>query len=189
MEPGFLNPDDEQELLRLARESLSRLFKGEDLRSLQSPNPHLQISGGAFVTLHNHGRLRGCIGHLVSHRPLFETVKEMAMAAATQDPRFTPVNPEELDDLDIEISVLSPFSPLKEVSEIVVGRHGLVVSRGGHRGLLLPQVAEEYGWDAVTFLGHTCEKAGLPPDAWRDPATHIEIFSAQVFGEKSFAAL
>ena len=184
MEPGFLNREDEKELLTIARSTLERHLKGQEIHSIRSENSRLQISGGAFVTLHRHGDLRGCIGHLVSNHPIFETVREMAVAAATQDPRFPPVALDELPDLDIEISVLSPFSPLKDTGEIQVGRHGLVVSRGGHRGLLLPQVAEEYGWDAETFLAHTCYKAGLPFDAWRDPATKIEIFSAQVFGEK-----
>ena len=139
---------------------------------------------GAFVTLKLGGRLRGCIGMVEPRKPLQDTVAEMARAAAMSDPRFMPVAAEEVASLDIEISVLTPLRRIHSHDEIVVGTHGLVVERGPHRGLLLPQVATEAGWDMETFLGCTCEKAGLPRNAWRDPDTKIFVFSAQVFGEK-----
>jgi AmmeMemoRadiSam system protein A len=117
-------------------------------------------------------------------KPLKDTVAEMARAAAVGDPRFVPVGEDEIDSLDIEISVLTLLRRIRSRDEIVVGTHGLVVERGPHRGLLLPQVATEAEWDAETFLGYTCEKAGLPRNAWRDPETRIFVFSAQVFREK-----
>src|SRR5262249_53932652 len=139
---------------------------------------------GAFVSLHKQGELRGCIGHLISDLPLFETVKRMAIAAATQDYRFSPLRADEITLIDIEISVLSPFREMRNLQEIHVGRHGLMITQGQRRGLLLPQVATEYGWTREEFLSHTCLKAGLPPDAWMNESSKIEIFSAQVFGEK-----
>lgn len=144
----------------------------------------LAVKAGAFVTVHKHGRLRGCIGHIVGDAPLLETIQEMAIAASTGDPRFPPVNNSELGDIDIEVSVLSPIERIKDVSVIEVGTHGIIISNGWNRGLLLPQVATEYGWDRETFLAETCHKAGLSEAAWKDPSTTIEIFSAQVFGEK-----
>jgi AmmeMemoRadiSam system protein A len=136
---------------------------------------------GAFVTLKTHGQLRGCIGHIQAIKPLSQTVIDMAQAAAFQDPRFPPLSRQELKDLSIEISALTPFRPIKSIQEIQVGKHGLYIERGYHSGLLLPQVAEEYGWDTQTFLEHTCQKAGLPKDAWKDSNTKIQIFSAEIF--------
>jgi AmmeMemoRadiSam system protein A len=185
MEPGFLNQEDQWELLRIARRTLEVHLNGAIPREIRSELPNLQIPTGAFVTLHKQGQLRGCIGHLHADHPLYATVVEMAIAAATQDPRFPPVQAEELKEIDIEISVLSPFREIQGLEEIEVGRHGLIASRGAHRGLLLPQVAAEYGWDSPTFLSYTCLKAGLPADAWKDGSVKVEVFSAQVFGEKS----
>jgi AmmeMemoRadiSam system protein A len=133
------------------------------------------------VTLHKDGKLRGCIGHIRAKKPLVETIVEMAEAAAFQDPRFPPVSSQELDQLDYEISVLTPLRRIKDVEEIQVGIHGIYLKRGGSSGLLLPQVATEWGWDRTTFLEHTCTKAGLPEDAWKDTKTEIYIFSADVF--------
>jgi AmmeMemoRadiSam system protein A len=141
----------------------------------------LREKRGAFVTLKKHGELRGCIGHIIGDRPLAETVATMAVAAAFEDPRFPPVKEEELKDLDIEISVLTPLRRINNVEEIQVGLHGIILQQGGHSGLLLPQVATEYGWDRNTFLEYTCRKAGLPPDAWKDERTTIHVFSADVF--------
>jgi len=135
---------------------------------------------GAFVTLKRHGRLRGCIGHIVGDKPLRETVAEMAQAAAFNDPRFPPLTPDEFAELDVEISILSPLSRCQAM-DVKLGRHGLLVRRGEHSGLLLPQVAREYGWDRETFLTQTCLKAGLPPAAWQDQATEIFCFEAEVF--------
>jgi AmmeMemoRadiSam system protein A len=142
---------------------------------------------GAFVTLHKKGHRRGCIGNMVGRGPLIETIQEMAISSSTQDPRFHRVTIEEMEEIDIEISVLSPMRRIKDVDEIEVGKHGIIMRRGMYQGVLLPQVATEYGWNRETFLENTCYKAGLPGDAWKDPATVIEIFSAEVFGEKSLA--
>ncbi|MFH1069293.1 MAG: AmmeMemoRadiSam system protein A, partial [Candidatus Glassbacteria bacterium] len=146
--------------------------------------PVLAEKRGAFVTIKERGQLRGCIGMIVGMRPLVETVSEMAVAAAARDPRFNPVTVDELALLEVEISALSPITPVGDVSRIQVGRDGLIVRRGQFQGLLLPQVATEYGWDRDTFLAQTCRKAGLPPDAWKLKDTEISSFSAEVFGEK-----
>jgi AmmeMemoRadiSam system protein A len=140
---------------------------------------------GAFVTLRSGGELRGCIGHIAADRPLGDVVARMAVAAATEDPRFPAVVLAELAELHIEISVLTAPQPLRDrdVTQIVPGRDGLVVQRGGRQGLLLPQVATEYGWDAEELLAATCHKAGFAQDAWRDPKTEILVFRAEVFGE------
>lgn len=138
---------------------------------------------GAFVTLKRHGRLRGCIGTLECHRPMAEEVARVAVSAAREDPRFEPLLPEELDGLDVEVSVLGPLEEIQpaDAAAIEIGRHGLVVEQGQRRGLLLPQVALEWGWDREEFLSQTCVKAGLPRDAWRRGA-RIYRFDADVFG-------
>jgi uncharacterized protein len=136
----------------------------------------------AFVTLHSGGALRGCIGHLQTDLPLPAVVAKCAVAAANDDPRFPPVTLAEVADLEIEISVLGPLEPVKTLEDIRIGQHGLVVERGWHRGLLLPQVATEWNWDARTFVAHTCEKAGLPPTAWPDGGATLLRFEAEVFG-------
>jgi len=138
---------------------------------------------GAFVTLYRGGELRGCIGRFEPNGTLARTVADMAVAAASEDPRFPPVRPEEADDLSLRISALGPRERLADPSALRVGEHGLLVRRGFHRGTLLPVVALERGWDAPTFLKHTCLKAGLPPDAWRDPDTVVEVFGAEEFGD------
>jgi AmmeMemoRadiSam system protein A len=153
------------------------------------PRPPLPETGGlgeqrgAFVTLHRGGELRGCIGRFEPEGSLARTVADMAEAAAFDDPRFPPLGADEADDLDIHVSALGPRVPLPDPELLRVGRHGLVVTQGWHRGVLLPVVAVERGWDAATFLKHTCLKAGLPADAWRDPATTLETFEAEEFGD------
>jgi AmmeMemoRadiSam system protein A len=146
--------------------------------------PALETECGAFVTLKKRGALRGCIGHVVGVKPLVRTVMEMAVQAAFHDPRFPPVTAGEVDDLTLEISVMSPLTEVGDVSEIEVGAHGLVIRAGGRSGLLLPQVATDYGWDRETFLEHTCAKAGLPSDAWKTEGVTILKFTAEVFGEE-----
>lgn len=136
------------------------------------------------MTLHKDGQLRGCIGYIEAVKPLLDTIEEMARAAAFSDWRFNPVTAPELPRLEIEISVLSPITAVADPASIVVGVHGLIVSRGSKRGLLLPQVAVEWGWDRETFLAQTCVKAGLPESAWKEKGTKIECFSAEVFSEK-----
>ena len=138
---------------------------------------------GAFVTLHKNGNLRGCIGYIEGIKPLKETIEDMAVSAAFSDPRFDPVSENEYDDIDVEISILTPITDVKNVDEIEVGKDGLIISHGFNRGLLLPQVATEQNWDRDTFLRHTCLKAGLPPDSWKNENVKIEKFSAFVFGE------
>jgi AmmeMemoRadiSam system protein A len=138
---------------------------------------------GCFVTLHTRsGALRGCIGTFVADEPLWRAVREMAVAAATRDPRFRALSGDELDDCVLEISALTPTEPAQP-EDVEVGRHGVCVERGYNRGVLLPQVATEHGWDRETFISQTCVKAGLPPDAWRDGSVTLEVFSAEVFGE------
>jgi len=174
---------DQEVLFRVARESLEAHLKGEKAALPQATSQTLSQPSGVFVTLHRGGRLRGCIGYLEAMKPLLAAVQEMAVAAAFQDPRFPPLRQDELADLDVEISVLSPMCQIKHIEEIQVGRDGIYLERDPCRGLLLPQVATEYGWDRTTFLKQTCVKSGLPPDAWEDPATRIFIFSAKILHE------
>jgi len=179
-----LTDNERKTLLKLARDTIAQYLKDGSRVPLPDAAGVLGEECGAFVTLHKRGQLRGCIGNMIGRGPLIETIREMAIAAATQDPRFRRVTGEELKEIDIEISVLSPMKRIKDVNEIEVGTHGILMRQGMYQGVLLPQVATEYGWDRETFLTHTCLKAGLPTEAWRDPATSIEIFSAEVFGEK-----
>ncbi|MBE9537029.1 MAG: AmmeMemoRadiSam system protein A [Proteobacteria bacterium] len=183
MEEIKLTETEKIELLRIARQIVAGQFQGGS-RAISTDMDGLQREGGAFVTLHKKGELRGCIGNFFSDKPLYKTVAEMALSAAFKDPRFSPLRENELDELDFEISVLSPLRQIEDAGEIEVGRHGIFITKGAKRGVLLPQVAREYGWDRETFLEHTCMKAGLPSDEWRHGAK-IEVFSAQVFGEKA----
>ena len=182
MEAELLSDEARQELLNIARSSVISLLEGKKA-NVSTPYVALERERGAFVTLHRRGELRGCIGIFESNKPLFETVSEMAGSAAFNDPRFSPVEADEMDEIDFEISVLSPLREIKDVSEIEVGTHGIHITKGANRGVLLPQVATEQGWDLETFLAQTCLKAGLPADEWRR-GVKIEIFSAEVFGEK-----
>lgn len=170
-------------LLKLARATLKAYFAGETAPGCQNPLPALIEKKGAFVSLHRGKDLRGCIGQLFPDRELYRIVQHCALSAALEDNRFISVTEEELKDLIIEISVLSPFRRIRDVEEIVIGKHGLYMVRGGCRGLLLPQVAAEYNWDRVTFLEHTCMKSGLPKSAWQDPQTIIYTFEADVFSD------
>ncbi len=184
MEPTDKLTDEERaQLLRTARRTLEEHLASGQRLAVDASSPALQQERGAFVTLHKHGRLRGCIGTFEAQGPLQETVQRMVIAAATTDPRFPTVTADELPQLDMEISVLSPLQAVS-AEEIEVGTHGIFITRGGRRGVLLPQVATDHGWDRETFLSHTCIKAGLPTSAWREPDTVIEAFSAEVFGEE-----
>ncbi len=183
MERRLTDPE-RRALLELARSTLEARLEGRALPSPGHASGTLTEKAGVFVTLTEPGHvLRGCIGSLVGVEALWRSVRSNAVAAALHDSRFEPVSRAELDRLTIEISVLSPFSTVSSPDEVVVGRHGVLVERNGRRGLLLPQVPVELGWDRETFLEHTCRKAGLPADDWRDPRTRIEIFSAEVFSE------
>jgi AmmeMemoRadiSam system protein A len=180
----MLSTEEKHWLLALARDAIAeKLGKGAGIGRLPSSDA-LRRPCGAFVTLHKGGALRGCIGLVEALRPLHESVREMAVAAAFEDPRFPSLGSEEFDQIDIEISVMSPLKRIDDVNVIVVGRHGIIMKRGLHQGLLLPQVATEQGWDRETFLEHTCYKAGMTGDCWKQSDTEIYIFSAEVFGEK-----
>ena len=176
-----LTSEEKAQLLEIAREVVESQCRGEKTPEFVVNSPTLKEPRGAFVTLHKEGKLRGCIGHIRAKEPLVKTIVEMAEAAAFHDPRFPPVSSKELGLLEYEISVLTPLQRIAEVDEIEVGKHGIYMKRGSCRGLLLPQVATEWGWDRTTFLEHTCTKAGLPEDAWKDKKTEIHIFSAEVF--------
>ena len=180
---SFSLTDQEKDYLRdLARISiLMRLHPERDQALPQPPTDKMRETCGAFVTLKKRGRLRGCIGNVVGDRPLWETISRMAQAAAFGDPRFPPVTADEYDDLDLEISILSPIQECPDPNLIRIGRHGLVGRSGLRSGLLLPQVPVEWNWDRETFLAHTCLKAGLPETAWKDPDATLLWFEAVVF--------
>ncbi len=178
-----LSASDQAILFRVARDSIKAHLKGETAALPMDASPALSQPSGVFVTLHLNGRLRGCIGYLDATKPLLAAVQDMAIAAAFNDPRFPPLRQEELARLDLEISVLSPMCQIKNIEAIEVGRDGIYLEQGPYRGLLLPQVATEYGWDRLTFLKQTSVKAGLPPDAWENPSTRIFIFSAKILHE------
>ncbi|MBP8645455.1 MAG: AmmeMemoRadiSam system protein B [Syntrophobacteraceae bacterium] len=178
--PG-LTLEDKAQLRKIAREMIEAHCRGKKAPEIRSASPRLEEPCGAFVTLKKHGELRGCIGRIISDRPLAETVAEMAVAAAARDPRFPPLTADELKDIEIEVSVLTPLRKITDPQEIQVGTHGIYIQRNGSAGLLLPQVAVEHGWDRQVFLEQTCNKAGLPRDAWKDPKTEIYVFAAEVF--------
>lgn len=177
----MLTPEERQDFLRLARAAIAAAVKVEDAAG--PPKPTDARLAGAFVTIKVHGQLRGCIGYPEADLPLVEVVERCAVSAARSDPRFPAVRPDECDTLEIEISVLGPIEAVAELSEIEIGRHGLIAQLGQRRGLLLPQVAVEWGWNLEEFVCHTCLKAGLARDAWRQGARLFK-FEAEVFGEK-----
>jgi AmmeMemoRadiSam system protein A len=179
----MLTGEQRQRLLQVARGSLRHAVGNGPRPDLSTDDEDLKRPSGAFVTLHLHGELRGCIGHIEPVLPLIQTVREMARAAALDDPRFHPVTAAEEPLVALEISVMSPITPVPDLEAIEVGRHGLVVEQGRNRGLLLPQVAPEWGWTREEFLQHTCVKAGLPRDAYRRGA-QVYWFEAEVFGEE-----
>lgn len=181
----FINPDQGQKLLRLARRSLVAYYRLEEGRVEDPPVEPAGPIGGLFASLHRGSELRGCIGFLSPEVDLMTLVERAVIAAAVEDPRFPRVLESDLETLRITISVLSPPVLLEAASELRVGRDGLIVEREGARGLLLPQVARERGWDPERFLAETCRKAGLPPDAFRDPRTRILRFESLEFSESS----
>lgn len=176
-----LTAEDKALLHQIARTAIVSHFDGRPVPKPEAASPALDEPRGAFVTLNIHGRLRGCIGHIIGSLPLAETVSRMAVAAAFEDPRFPPLTREELDRIEIEISVLSPLKKIEDMNDIEVGKHGIYLKNGWRSGLLLPQVAGEYGWDRKTFLEQTCRKAGLPTNAWKNKDIEVYIFSAEVF--------
>ena len=174
------SPEERQELLECAREAIVSKLENRVPLAVNA-TPHLSEPRGAFTTLYIHGKLRGCVGYPAAVLPLYRTIFETARAAAFEDPRFIPLILGEAADLRVAISVLSPVAPIRP-EDVEIGRHGLIISLGSYRGLLLPQVPVEHGWDRVTFLEQTCHKAGLPPNAWRTGAL-VEAFAAEVFGD------
>jgi hypothetical protein len=184
-ESGGLDEASRKELLSLARKAIEGVVNNGRAPDPETDNPALRKPQGAFVTIKIDGRLRGCIGNfgIRGARPLYQTVSEMAVAAAVQDPRFPPLSKRELSMIELEISALTPLKPLDDAEKIEVGRHGLYITKSGRSGVLLPQVATEYGWDRVTFLEQTCRKAGLGPDEWKDGSS-ISTFEAEIFSEK-----
>ena len=179
---GEFSPEERAQLLQLAHESI--LSALEDRRiSMDPPGAHFSEPRGAFTSLYLRGELRGCVGYVLPVASVYQAVADTARAAAFEDTRFCPVTLDEACQLEIELSILSP-PKLIAPETIEIGRHGLLISMSGHRGLLLPQVAVEHDWDRVTFLEQTCRKAGLPKDAWQKGAM-VEAFTAEVFGEKT----
>ncbi len=175
------SPEERRILLALAHRSIESALSGEQM-DLTPPSPHLAQPRGAFTTLHLFGELRGCIGYVLPAGSLYQTVAETARAAAFDDPRFQAVTEGEAPHLKADISVLSLPRPVRP-EEVEVGKHGLIVTAGLRRGLLLPQVPTEWNWDRETFLAQTCIKAGLAPDAWQHGAG-LQAFTAEVFGEE-----
>lgn len=183
-----LSDAQKQRLIEIARTTIEEYVRTGVAPEFQESDARLNVEEGAFVTIHKNGQLRGCIGNVLGRGPLYQTVRNMAVAAATQDPRFPQVTVSELDDLEVEVSVLSRPWRIKDPNEVQVGTHGVIVSKGlFHQGLFLPQVATDQGWNREQFLSYLCaHKAGLPADAWKDPSVKLEVFTAQVFSEKDF---
>ncbi|MFP4498654.1 MAG: AmmeMemoRadiSam system protein A [Vulcanimicrobiota bacterium] len=181
-----LSDEQKKLLLQLARNTLVNQLKGEKTEELDLSNPLFDKDLGAFVTLRQpSGDLRGCIGHMTPIKPIREAIPDLAMSAATQDPRFPPVQKKEVDGLHIEISLLSPMKKIEDWHEIKIPGHGVYVRKGFRSGVFLPQVAEETGWDRETFMQHLCAgKAGLSPNAWKEPDTELFIFNVEKFEEE-----
>jgi AmmeMemoRadiSam system protein A len=179
-----LSPNEKAALLAIARHAIETYVRTG--KAYVEPREEMALNqrNGCFVTIKQRGQLRGCIGNFQSEHPLFREVAEMAIASATKDPRFYPMREEDLAGFELEVSVLSPLRKIDSIQEIEVGRHGIYLEKGFYRGVLLPQVAVEHGWDRDTFLKQTCVKAGLPTNAWSADDAEIYVFSAQIFGEK-----
>jgi len=184
-----LSVEQKKILIAIAKQTMEEYVRHGKVAPAKVSDPRLMAAEGAFVTINKHGQLRGCIGNIVTDNPLYQTVQNMAIAAATRDPRFPAVTAAELGELDVEVSVLSQPRVASDLNEIVMGKHGVIVSQGrAHQGVFLPQVATEFGWDREEFLSNLCvHKAGLPADAWKDPKTKLEIFTADVFSEHDVA--
>lgn len=178
----LLTKKEQRELLKIARETIISHVTTGKVPVVAPASAGLHLHSGCFVTIKQKGELRGCIGNFVSEQPLYQLVQEMAVSAATRDPRFYPMKTPDLADFTLDISVLSPLQLIASIEDIKVGKHGIYIVKGSYRGVLLPQVATEYGWNRDQFLRHTCIKAGLPEDAWQGEC-EIFIFSAQVFGD------
>lgn len=181
--PGEFSAEERAQLLRLAHESILRAIEGRAI-ALDPPTDHLAEPRGVFTSLYLHGELRGCVGYVPPSFPVYRAVAETARAAAFEDNRFPAVSGKEAPHLEAQLSILTVPEPIR-AEEVEIGRHGLLISWQGRRGLLLPQVPVEHGWDLATFLEQTCRKAGLPLNAWQQGAT-VEAFAAEIFGDKDF---
>jgi AmmeMemoRadiSam system protein A len=177
-----LKANEKKLLLQIARDAITSYVTSSKTPDKDYETKALQTHAGCFVTIKKNGDLRGCIGNFISDIPLYKLVREMAVAAATKDPRFYPMKNSDLQEFTLEISVLSPLHKISSVEEITIGTHGLYIEKNFSRGVLLPQVAVEHGWDKETFLAQTCVKAGLRPDDWKE-SMEIFAFSAQIFSE------
>src|SRR5688572_18997240 len=175
--------DDQGRLLELAHRALEARVRHAGLPDIDNTLVP-DVRRGAFVSIFHDGELRGCLGRLNSQLPIARLVAQLAQAVADSDPRFDRVTPQEIGSIGFEISVLTREREIQSVDEIEIGKHGLIVEQGTSRGLLLPQVPGEHGWDRDTFLDHTCLKAGLAADAWRRGA-RVFVFEAEVFGERT----
>jgi len=178
-----LDGAEKRTLLKIARDSIEASVSGKKYHFAVPGDSKLLKPSGAFVTLREKGELRGCIGYIEARLPLYETVAQTASKAAMCDPRFEAVGKDELKDIELEISVLSPLRKIYSTDEIIVGKHGLLIEREYYHGLLLPQVATENNWDKEQFLEYTCMKAGMGTDCYKQPGTNIYVFTAEVFGE------
>ncbi|HEY2745103.1 MAG TPA: AmmeMemoRadiSam system protein A [Polyangia bacterium] len=181
-ESAVLDDNDKRELLRIARATLREYLTTGFMPPGAPHRKSLLEPRGAFVTIHTGGELRGCIGRVDADTPLYLAVEQLAVAAATRDPRFEPLRAEELPETRVEVSVLSKLADGRP-EEIEIGKHGVVITKGVRRGLLLPQVAVEHGLTREQFLDETCGKAGLPPGAWKEAGTVLQVFTAEVFRE------
>jgi len=180
-----MTPPEKKELLEIARSTVESYVQTKKIPAFSPASPALRRPRGAFVTLKENGQLRGCIGRFDASGPLFLTIQQMAISAALQDPRFSPVSADELDQLEYEISVLSPLKKIKTADEIKLGKHGVQVSKGLYHGVFLPQVATETGWNKEDFLSELCsQKAGLSRNCWKDPGVDLQVFTADVFSEE-----
>ncbi len=184
MQDFALNKNEKKELLDIARKSIESYLHNNKVPEFKAKSPALNEKRGAFVTLKKNGDLRGCIGRIVSDTPLYLVVSNVAIDSAVNDPRFEPLNYNELKDIEIEISVLAPFEKIKNLDEIEVGKDGLLIQKGFYSGIFLPQVPVEQGWDKETYLEQLCYKAGLPKDAYKDKSAVIYKFRAIVFNER-----
>lgn len=180
-----LNAHEKQVLLAIARQAIILGVQSGQEYVEPREEKTLNQRNGCFVTIKQNGQLRGCIGNFQSELPLFKEVAQMAQASAAKDPRFYPLKEEDLDNFNLEISVLSPLQKAENIEDIEVGKHGIYIEKSFYRGVLLPQVATEHKWDRQTFLKQTCIKAGLSTDAWEADDADIYVFSAQVFGEET----
>jgi uncharacterized protein len=181
----FIPPDSQKRLLQLARQTLEDFVRGAEQHIEEISDPHLQgCDYGAFVSLHKQQTLRGCVGNCAPDARLYEVVIEMTQAAASRDNRMAPISADELDDIRIDITVLSPLVRVDDPLALQVGKHGLHVAQGAKRGVLLPQVAPQHEWDMKTFVEQTCVKAGLRKNAWKDPRTEISTFTGLIIEEQ-----